>query len=131
MFAQRAFGKGINVITEKPLAVTAHDGQATIDAFESARKDKPELIFAGMFQQRTFATWSAVKRLCTDGSVGDNEVVPLNENEWYSAQGKLTLKLTDLMKLKIGGNFENREFRDYDHVYKFNPDGDFQKFQYF
>ena len=55
IFAQRAFSKGINVITEKPLAVTAHDGQATIDAFESAQKDKSDLIFAGMFQQRTFA----------------------------------------------------------------------------
>lgn len=86
IFAQRAFGKGINVITEKPLAVTAHDGQATIDAFESARKDKNDLIFAGMFQQRTFATWSAVKRLCTDGSIGEIMRVNWTITDWFRTQ---------------------------------------------
>jgi predicted dehydrogenase len=86
VFAQRAFSKGIHVITEKPLAVTAHDGQATIDAFESARKTKQDLVFAGMFQQRTFANWQTVKRLCTDGSVGDIMRVNWTITDWFRTQ---------------------------------------------
>jgi len=86
IFAQRAFDRGINVITEKPLAVTAHDGQATIDAFEAARKKKKDLIFAGMFQQRTFAHWAAIKRLCTDGSIGDIMRVSWTITDWFRTQ---------------------------------------------
>lgn len=86
IFAQRAFAKGIHVITEKPLAVTAHDGQATIDAFKKAQKSKPDLIFAGMFQQRTFAQWQAVKRLCTDGSIGDIIRVSWTITDWFRTQ---------------------------------------------
>ena len=86
IFAQRAFAKGINVITEKPLAVTAHDGQATIDAFEAARKIKKELVFAGMFQQRTFAHWATIKRLCTDGSIGEIMRVNWTITDWFRTQ---------------------------------------------
>eukprot|EP00752_Nemacystus_decipiens_P016143 g14436.t1 len=86
VFAQRAFGKGINVITEKPLAVTAHDGQATIDAFEDACKGKADLVFAGMFQQRTFAQWATVKRLCDDGSIGEIMRVNWTITDWFRTQ---------------------------------------------
>jgi hypothetical protein len=37
--------------------------------------------------------------------------------------------LTNLIKLRAGFNYENKEFREYDHFYKFNPDGHFFKFQ--
>ncbi len=86
VFAQRAFEHGIHVITEKPLAVTAHDGQATIDAFEQARKQKQDLVFAGMFQQRTFAQWQAVKRLCADGSIGEVMRVSWTITDWFRTQ---------------------------------------------
>lgn len=65
-----------------------------------------------------------------DGTPGDGAFVPLNKNRWYTGQGKLTFNLTNLMKLRIGLNYENKEFREYDHFYEFNPDGHFYKFQW-
>lgn len=64
-----------------------------------------------------------------DGSPGDSAIVPLNDNTWMSLQSKLTWSITNLMKLRVGFNWEDREFREYDHFYKFNPDGDFTKYQ--
>ncbi len=66
----------------------------------------------------------------TVGTTGDGEFVPLNLNKWLSTQTKITFHLTELMKLRLGFNYESREFREYDQFYKFNPDGEFDKFQF-
>ena len=65
-----------------------------------------------------------------DGSQGDRAYVPLNNTTWYSGQGKLSYNLTNLMKLQIGFNYENKDFREYDNYYRFNPDGHYYKFQW-
>jgi len=85
-FAERAFARGLHVLVEKPLAVTAQEAQGTIDAYEAARKQYPDLVFAGMFQQRTFPQWQHVKRLCTDGSVGELLRVSWTITDWYRTQ---------------------------------------------
>lgn len=85
-FAERAFERGLHVLVEKPLAVTAQEAQGTIDAYEAARKQRPHLVFAGMFQQRTFPQWQHVKRLCTDGSVGDILRVSWTITDWFRTQ---------------------------------------------
>jgi outer membrane receptor for ferrienterochelin and colicin len=72
------------------------------------------------YGQRTFNT---------DGTPGNNAFVALGGNRWLSSQNKLTYRLTDLIKLRVGFNYEDRDFREYDHFWKFNPDGDFKKFQ--
>jgi hypothetical protein len=69
-----------------------------------------------------------------DGTPGDLSIVPMNFNSWYSGQATLSYQLTNLIKLRGKLNYEDRHFRsgnfeDYDHFYKLNPDGDFQKFQ--
>jgi outer membrane receptor protein involved in Fe transport len=65
----------------------------------------------------------------TDGTPGDGAFVALGNNRWITTQNKLTYRLTDLIRLRVGFNYEDREFREYDHFWKFNPDGDFKKFQ--
>lgn len=85
-FAELAFQHGLHVLVEKPLAVTALEAQGTIDAYEAARKRHPHLVFAGMFQQRTFPQWQHVKRLCTDGSVGDLMRVSWTITDWFRTQ---------------------------------------------
>lgn len=65
-----------------------------------------------------------------NGDPGDNAFVPMNSSDWETAQGKLTFQLTNLLKLRFSLNYENREFREFDHFYKFNPDGNFHKFQW-
>lgn len=85
-YAERAFEHGLHVLVEKPLAVTAHEAQGTIDAYEAARKERPNLVFAGMFQQRTFPQWQHVKRLCSDGSIGDVLRVSWTITDWFRTQ---------------------------------------------
>jgi len=65
----------------------------------------------------------------TDGTPGDSSFVPMNWNRWYTSQNKLTYQINPSMKLRFGFNYEDREWQDYNHFYKFNPDAEFQKFQ--
>lgn len=65
-----------------------------------------------------------------DGSEGDGDFVAMNDNKWFSTQSKLTYQLTPVMKLRFALNYENRESHQYNHFYRFNPDGDFDRFQY-
>jgi len=70
------------------------------------------------------------KGVNVDGTPGDSSIVPMNSNKWYTGQGNFTFQLTNLMKLKFTFSYENRHFRNYDHFFKFNPDGDFKKFRW-
>jgi hypothetical protein len=65
-----------------------------------------------------------------DGSgVGDGEIVSMNWNEKFYGQGKLTYKPFSGIKINYNYIYDDVEFRDYDHSFAFNPDGDFKKFR--
>jgi outer membrane receptor protein involved in Fe transport len=63
------------------------------------------------------------------GSTGDGKYVPMNFSERYTIQGKLSFKLGNAKGLILQGLFQNRDYKDYNHAYKYNPDGDYQRFQ--
>lgn len=65
----------------------------------------------------------------TDGTPGDSAFVPMNRNAWLTMQSKLTWQFAPTIKLRAAFNFEDREFRNYDHFFKFNPDGALKQFQ--
>ncbi|MFA9477648.1 Gfo/Idh/MocA family protein [Phycisphaerales bacterium AB-hyl4] len=77
-----AFEKGLHVLCEKPIAVTAKAAQETIEA----HKKHPELIYCGMFNQRTSPTWRAVKRLIDEGAVGELIRVGWTIQGWFRTQ---------------------------------------------
>jgi outer membrane receptor protein involved in Fe transport len=69
------------------------------------------------------------------GATGDSAFVSLNPQMKVSLQSKLTLKITDVMKLRIGVVFEKKEFQSYTnddysstHQFRFNPDGIYRRF---
>lgn len=65
-----------------------------------------------------------------DGSgVGDGAIVSMNWNEKFYGQGKLTYKPFSGVKLNYNYIYDDVEFREYDHSFAFNPDGDFKKFR--
>lgn len=86
VFAQQAFDAGVHVLCEKPIAVTAKAAQETNDAYAAALKKHPGLIFAGMFNQRTNPAWKEVKRLCSDGSLGELVRVSWTITTWFRTQ---------------------------------------------
>lgn len=63
------------------------------------------------------------------GSTGDKEYVPMNFNKKLSLQGKLALNVGGGKGLVLSGFYQESKYRDYDHIYKLNPDGDYKRFQ--
>jgi outer membrane receptor protein involved in Fe transport len=54
---------------------------------------------------------------------GDSAVVPMNWSERYYGQGKLTWKISPVMKLNTNYIYDNSEEQAYDRSYFYNPDG--------
>lgn len=63
------------------------------------------------------------------GSTGDQKYVPMNFNEKFSLQAKMALNIGGGKGLVLSGFYQNTSYRDYDHLYRLNPDGDYKKFQ--
>ncbi len=61
---------------------------------------------------------------------GDNKIVPLNPNEDISATGKLTFKPAGAMKINYDVIFSNSEFQLYNHNLKYNPDANYNRFEW-
>lgn len=85
-FAMEAFDAGVHVLCEKPIAVTAEAAQEVNEAYAEAQKKHPGLIFAGMFNQRTNPAWKEIKRLCSDGSLGELVRVSWTITTWFRTQ---------------------------------------------
>ncbi|MEM7576097.1 MAG: Gfo/Idh/MocA family oxidoreductase [Planctomycetota bacterium] len=85
-YAELAFQHGVHVLTEKPVAVTALAAEKTNAAYADAVKSHPKLIYAAMFNQRTRPLWKEVKRLCSDGSIGELMRVSWTITNWFRTQ---------------------------------------------
>ena len=85
-YSELAFKHGVHVLTEKPVAVTALAAEKTNVAYAQALKKHPNLIYAAMFNQRTQPRWKEVKRLCTDGSIGELMRVSWTITSWFRTQ---------------------------------------------
>lgn len=60
---------------------------------------------------------------------GNGEIVPMNWNEKKYLQGKLTFIPVQGLKINYNYLYDDNEFREYDHSYSLNPDGDYKRFQ--
>ncbi|RLB00990.1 MAG: TonB-dependent receptor, partial [Deltaproteobacteria bacterium] len=58
---------------------------------------------------------------------GDGAIVPMNPYRKLSIQGKLTYKLSPSLKLSYEALAEWVNFRQYSHLFKYNPDGNYQR----
>ncbi len=65
--AMAAFERGLHVLVEKPVAVTAQAAEEVNKAYE---KVKDRLIYAAMFNTRFYPRWQAVKRLIAENRIG-------------------------------------------------------------
>lgn len=81
-----AFELGIHVLTEKPIAVHVQDARKMISAYEEARKKYPNLLFAAMFQQRTYGFWKKIKSLIDEGELGNLVRTTWIITDWFRTQ---------------------------------------------
>ena len=63
------------------------------------------------------------------GATGDGKYVPMNFSKRLSLQGKLALKVGSAKGIVLNGLYQQQDYRDYDHQFQLNPDGDYLKFQ--
>lgn len=59
---------------------------------------------------------------------GDSAYVPMNPDRRWTTQAKLTFNLFGDDKLRLNLLLQERSYRQYDHRYKYNPDGIYQNF---
>jgi len=57
---------------------------------------------------------------------GDNKVVPMNPSDGLNLLGKIKLKITPSITLRLQSLFENSWYKTYNHAYKYVPDGIYQ-----
>jgi outer membrane receptor protein involved in Fe transport len=63
------------------------------------------------------------------GATGDNAEVSMNDSRRFSLQGKLQAKVGSAKGVVLQTLFQQNNYRDYDHAYRLNPDGDYKRFQ--
>lgn len=60
---------------------------------------------------------------------GDGKIVKMNWNEKIYGQGKLTFRPFTDIRLNYTYILDDVEYRDYDHSFAYNPDGDYKRFR--
>jgi predicted dehydrogenase len=77
-----AFEAGLHVMVEKPISAHKADAERLI----TARKKKPKLVFAAMFQFRTEPRYTKIQKLIQDGELG--QIVRINWiiTDWYRTE---------------------------------------------
>jgi len=63
------------------------------------------------------------------GEKGDEKIVPMEPFRKLSGQFKLTYQMSDNIKLYYNFLGNDNNFRWYDRFYKYNPDGDYRRFE--
>ncbi|HLP18481.1 MAG TPA: carboxypeptidase-like regulatory domain-containing protein, partial [Bacteroidota bacterium] len=62
------------------------------------------------------------------GATGDNKYVPMNPEDRITLQGKISVRLFQGDKLRLQALVQNRDFRNYDYRYKYDPNGNYYNF---
>ncbi|NOZ03864.1 MAG: TonB-dependent receptor [FCB group bacterium] len=86
-----------------------------------------------LYGQRRYSpdsfVWRDTMRAFVQVREGDNAVVPMNWVEQFTGQGKFTFRLTDRSKISVNLTGSKTRFQNYAHKFKYNPDGDYQRFR--
>lgn len=82
LYAIAAFERGIHVLSEKPVAVTALAAQEC----NAHHAKYPHTVYAAMFNQRTNLAWKKVKELIVSGELGELRRITWIITNWFRTQ---------------------------------------------
>ncbi|OGU41332.1 MAG: hypothetical protein A2315_07990 [Ignavibacteria bacterium RIFOXYB2_FULL_35_12] len=91
------------------------------------------------YGKRVYNPWDITKMTNPEGvgaerysiqQTGDGEYVPMNSSDRISLHGKLSLITIPNIKLSLTSMFNKEKFKEYNHAYAYNPDGDLNRFQW-
>lgn len=63
------------------------------------------------------------------GATGDGKYVPMNFQKRVTLHGKLSFNVGTAKGLILEGLYQRHDYRDYDHQFQLNPDGNYRRFQ--
>ncbi|MGE5432363.1 MAG: TonB-dependent receptor [Syntrophomonadaceae bacterium] len=63
------------------------------------------------------------------GATGDRKYVSMNYSRRYTLQGKVSFDIGNGKGLIFQGMLQNRDYKEYNHAFVLNPDGDYKRFQ--
>ncbi len=63
------------------------------------------------------------------GATGDGAFVPMNFQKQFSAQAKLAFKVGNAKGIVLNALYDQKNYKEYDHQFVLNPDGDYLRFQ--
>ncbi len=63
------------------------------------------------------------------GATGDGAQVPMNDSRRFSLQGKLQARVGSAKGVVVQALYQRNNYRDYNHAFRLNPDGDYRRFQ--
>ncbi len=81
-----AFAAGLHLLVEKPIAAHKADAERMI----AAHRQKPELVFAGMFQMRAEPRYEKIRRLIQAGELGRMVRVNWLNTDWFRTDAYYT-----------------------------------------
>lgn len=129
----------LNIDDVEPLGLA--NLQMNLDGPVPLLKDKLFFFISGRYFHNK--GWMSGSRYVTPGylntsnsdsvfwavQAGDSAMVSMNPFQKISIQGKLTYNISPVIKLSYGIFWDKAKSRNYDHSFKFNPDGDYQHFK--
>ncbi|MGE5860222.1 MAG: TonB-dependent receptor [Ignavibacteria bacterium] len=89
-----------------------------------------------LYGQRQHTIYDSVYRNLNDpndirlSQTGDNSLVSMNPSEDYNITGKFTIKPISTLKLNYDVVYSNSEYQFYSHDYKYNPDANYDRFEW-
>lgn len=79
-----ALGRGLHVLSEKPLAVHKADCELMLDAYR--KRPNPEQVFAEMFNQRLDPRYQKLRALVHGGELGEVQRINWIITDWFRSE---------------------------------------------
>jgi predicted dehydrogenase len=79
-----ALGRGLHVLSEKPLAVHKADCELMLDAYR--KRPNPEQVFAEMFNQRLDPRYQKLRALVHGGELGEIQRINWIITDWFRSE---------------------------------------------
>jgi predicted dehydrogenase len=79
-----ALGRGLHVLSEKPLAVHKADCELMLDAYK--KRPNPEQVFAEMFNQRLDPRYQKLRALVHGGELGEIQRINWIITDWFRSE---------------------------------------------
>ena len=68
------------------------------------------------------------RRFNPNGTVGDDKVIPMNWSKNLYGQGNISFLPVQAVKVLLEGLYSKVDYKDYNHEYRWNPEGDVNKY---